>query len=191
MIPLTRKILVWFTNAGVTSNKLSAVEPQGNKRPMANLGGIYTYNNSTEFFKAVKMNSSYNGSFYSVGLGYEHIDPGYHTYGGYYFNNDLENITVNGSVRFFENKITLSGNVGKQRDNLDDKKLSELKRWVSAINLGYSPTEKLNLSLAFSNFQSYTHIRSQFVDINQLTPYDNLDTLDFTQLSRNASANVN
>jgi hypothetical protein len=30
-------------------------------------------------------------------------------------------------------------------------------------------------------------VRSAFETINQLTPYDQLDTLDFTQISRNAS----
>jgi hypothetical protein len=49
------------------------------------------------------------------------------------------------------------------------------------------PSEKLNLSSSWSTFQSFTNIRSQFVDINQLTPYENLDTLNFTQLSSNAT----
>ena len=35
------------------------------------------------------------------------------------------------------------------------------------------------------------NIRSQFVDINQLTPYDNLDTLNFTQLSSTTSVSLN
>ena len=61
---------------------------------------------------------------------------------------------------------------------------------VSSINVGYNASEKLNLSGSYSNFQTYTHIRSQFEIINQVTPIDNLDTLDFTQLSQSANFNA-
>jgi hypothetical protein len=62
-----------------------------------------------------------------------------------------------------------------------------MRRLVSAINVGYAPNQKINLSASYSNFQTYTNIRSQFQNINQLTPYDNLDTLNFTQISQNAT----
>jgi hypothetical protein len=45
--------------------------------------------------------SAYNGGVNlklkkgMVGVKYERIDPGYKTLGAYYFNNDLENITLN------------------------------------------------------------------------------------------------
>jgi hypothetical protein len=55
------------------------------------------------------------------------------------------------------------------------------------MNVGYTPSQKINFGLSYSNFQTFTNIRSQFVDINQLTPYDNLDTLNFTQISQNAT----
>jgi hypothetical protein len=58
---------------------------------------------------------------------------------------------------------------------------------VGSLNIGYTPTQKLNLGVSYSNFQTYTNIRSQFIDVNQLTPYDNLDTLNFTQISQNAT----
>jgi hypothetical protein len=45
--------------------------------------------------------------------------------------------------------------------------------------------------LSYSNFQTFTNIKPQFQYINQLTPYDNLDTLNYRQLSQNANMNVN
>ena len=43
----------------------------------------------------------------------------------------------------------------------------------------------------YSNFQTYTNVKPQFQYINQLTPFDNLDTLNFRQLSQNANVNIN
>jgi hypothetical protein len=43
--------------------------------------------------------------------------------------------------------------------------------------------------LSYSNFSSYTYIRSEFDEINQTNPYENLDTLNFTQLTQSAGLN--
>lgn len=179
-----------YATSGITHN-INSTEEVNNSKALSKLGNYFHTNNSSEYFNGYKINGAFTESNYSIGIGYERIDPGYQTFGGYYFNNDLENITLNGAVNLVDGKVSLGGNVGKQRDNLDDKKLSEMKRWVSAVNLSYTPGEKLTYNLSYSNFQSFTNIRSQFETINQLTPYDNLDTLNFTQLSENASFNVN
>ncbi|WP_437395114.1 hypothetical protein [Flagellimonas lutimaris] len=141
--------------------------------------------------------SAFNASIdYSVGNGalggsYERVAPNYRTFGAYYFNNDLENITVNASQTIFDNKLNIGVNAGLQRDNLDDSKASSMKRLVSAINLNYTPTEKLGINGSFSNFQSYTNIRDQFDYINQVSELDNVDTLNYRQISKNANLGIN
>jgi hypothetical protein len=142
---------------------------------------------SSAFYNAYKTSLNYQFQSYAVGVGYERIDPGYRTHGAYYFNNDLENITANGAASLVQGKVNLAANVGTQRDNLDNTKISEMKRLVGAFNVGFAPTQKLNLSASYSSFQTFTNIRSQFVDINQVSQYDNLDTLNFTQISQNAT----
>lgn len=154
-------------------------------------GAFFTPRISTSYYKAIKSSLTYSGNGYNVGLGYERIDPEYKTLGAYFFNSDLENITVNGATALAGGKINIAVNVGTQRDNLDGSKISTMRRWVSSVNLGFTPNEKLNVSTSYSNFQTYTNIRSQFVDINQLTPYDNLDTLNFTQIAQNLNLNAN
>jgi hypothetical protein len=154
-------------------------------------GNVFTPRISTSYYKAIKGNLSYAGNGYTVGLGYERVDPEYRTLGAYFFNSDMENITVNGATALAGGRVNVSANVGTQRDNLDDSKISTMRRWVSSLSIGFVPNEKLNLSANYSNFQTYTNIRSQFVDINQLTPYDNLDTLNFTQITQNININAN
>ncbi|MBO9202163.1 MULTISPECIES: TonB-dependent receptor [Niastella] len=147
-------------------------------------------NGSTAVYHAIKGTLNYNFRKSTIGLGYERIDPGYQTFGAYYFNNDLENITVNLAQSFLRDKASVSANVGVQRDNLDYSKSGTTRRFVGAVNMNYAPTERLQTSLNYSSFQTFMNIRPQFEYINQL-PFQQLDTLNFTQLSQNASLNVN
>jgi hypothetical protein len=148
---------------------------------------LYTPRISSSYYNAFKTSLGYQEEGYSIGVAYERIAPQYRTLGAYYFNNDLENITANGAVAMLQGKMNVAVNAGVQRDNLDKSKISTMRRLVGSVNIGYAPSQKLNLGMSYSSFQTYTNIRSQFVDVNQLTPYDNLDTLNFTQISQNAT----
>jgi hypothetical protein len=147
-------------------------------------------NGSTAVYHALKGQLNYNFRKSTIGVGYERIDPGYQTFGAYYFNNDLENITVNLAQSLLKDKANISANVGVQRDNLDYSKSGTTRRMVAAVNMNYAPTERWQTSLSYSNFQTFMNIRPQFEYINQL-PFQQMDTLDFTQISQNATVNVN
>lgn len=171
------------------SRDIRAPETQ-NSHPLAKADFIYQSRLSSSFYNAYKTSFDFQQDNYTLGVAYEHIDPQYKTLGAYYFNSDLENITVNGATTLFQDKMNMAVSAGTQRDNLDNTKVSTMKRMVGSVNINYMPSDNLNFSTSYSTFQSFTNIRSQFVDINQLTPYDNLDTLSFTQLSNNASVNA-
>ncbi len=138
---------------------------------------------------AIKSNITYRQDRYSLGLGYERVDPEYRTLGAYYFTNNLENATLNFSANFLDNKLSFSGNTGLQRDNLDNSKMNNTKRIVGSGNVNYVPGEKLNLNLSYSNFTSYTNVRSTFDYINETDPYENYDTLNYRQISQNTNLN--
>ena len=149
--------------------------------------GLFESRLSSAYYKAYKTSFNYQKDAFVLGFAYERIDPGYQTLGAYYFNNDLENVTANGSAGLLQGKLTIAASAGVQHDNLENAKVSSMRRMVGSINANYAPTQKLNISASWSSFQTFTNIRSQFETINQLTPFDNLDTLDFTQISRSAS----
>ena len=152
---------------------------------------LMTGNSSTVQYAAFKSQLNYSFLKTTMGVGYERVNPGYTTLGAYYFNSDLENITVNLAQSLLKDKVSMALNIGSQRDNLDNKKESTTRRWVGAINLNYLPTDRLQTSLNYSSFQTYMNIRPQFDYINNVNPIQNFDTLNFTQLSQNASLNVN
>jgi hypothetical protein len=151
------------------------------------LGGKMT----TNLYHAFKGQLNYTLGSSQLGVGIERIDPGYQTLGAYYFANDLQNITINFAQGLFKGKLDFSGNLGLQSDNLDDKKASATNRTVMAVNVNWHPCSKINISSQYSSFQTFTNIKPQFQLINQLTPFDNLDTLNFQQLSQTANINFN
>jgi hypothetical protein len=158
--------------------------------PLANMGFLYTPRVSSAFYNALKASFDFQKDAYTVGVGYERIDPQYRTLGAYFFNSDLENITLNVTTSIMSGKMNIAGSGGTQRDNIDNNKVSTMRRLVGSLNVNYTPSQKLNLSASYSTFQTFTNIRSQFVDINRADPtgtFRNLDTLNFTQLSRNAT----
>jgi hypothetical protein len=145
---------------------------------------FFPVRNSTQFYGAFKSSLTYSANFYSLGLNYERIDPEYKTLGSYFFNNDLENITVAPSVRLFKQKMNVSANVGVQRNNLNKQELSTVKRLLGSGAISYVPNQKWNFAAQYSNFKTYNKISQNF---NQ---FQTLDTLNFYQVSESASFNT-
>ncbi|ELR73214.1 hypothetical protein C900_05263 [Fulvivirga imtechensis AK7] len=184
-------LMAEYAISGITRDTRAPEASLESNKIFDNAGPLFTPRLSSSYYSAFKTGVNYQADAYSIGFGYERIDPGYRTLGAYFFNNDMESITMNTATAFFGGKVNVAANVGVQRDNLDNTKVSTMKRVVGSMNIGYAASERLNFSASYSNFQTFTNIRSQFLDINQLTPYDNLDTLNFTQISQNATLNTN
>jgi len=190
-LPLLKN-MVWQSNFGLSVLTQDIRSPKySDTVPLNWFIKFFGGRQSTNMYKAYKTELSYVVGSSKIGFGIERVDPGYQTLGAYYFNNDMENITANFAQSLFKGKINFSGNIGLQQDDLDHTKSGDNKRTVMALNLTYNPGPKLSLNMSYSNFQSFTNIKPQFQYINQLTPYENLDTLNFRQLSQNANFNVN
>jgi hypothetical protein len=173
-------------NSVVSDDKFSAIS---NERKF--WGGLFPARESTSSHWAYKAGINYEMSFGLIGLAYERVQPNFQTLGAYYTVNDLENITVNTSVRALDGKLSTSGNFGIQRDNLDNQKLFASRKAVGSLGVSYSINQNLSLNASFSSFNSYTHLRSVFDVINSQSPYENLDTLNFTQINRSTTFNTN
>ncbi len=148
-------------------------------------------NMSSATYHALKAQLNYVGENNRFGIGYERIDPGYRTLGAYYFTNDLENITVNAYQSLWNNKLSISLSVGYEHDDLEKSKASASSRVVGSANITAAFSERVNANLSYTNFQTYTNVRSNFELINQENNLDRLDTLNFVQLSQSANLNLN
>jgi len=88
----------------------------------------------------------------STGLEYRRIAPGYRSMGAYFFNNDVENITINQTYTFLKDKIFAKGSLGLQHDNLDNSKKATSKRNVGSLNLSYNINQNFGIDASYSNF---------------------------------------
>ncbi len=150
------------------------------------LGNLFDTNGTTEFFNAYNAKLNWQQEFYAINVGYERIDPGYETMGAYFFNNDLENITIGPSVRLLQSRLNLAANVGIQQNNLNKQASTENKRVVANVNATYAYSKKWNFTGNYSNFTTFTNIKPQADPFFQ----EVLDTLNFYQISSNAGASV-
>lgn len=146
---------------------------------------------TTGYYHAFKADVSYLFLGNTVGVSYERISPDYETLGAYYFNSDYENVTLNYARALFSDRLSLALSGGVQHDDLAGQKAELNLRFVGSINLEFSPNEDISTSLSASSFLGHRNIKSTFDYINAQTPYDNLDTLNFTQISNSVDLNFN
>jgi hypothetical protein len=174
-----------YAGSAVTSDIRSSKNETGVPGVYNHMGGLFTPRQSSSFNKAIKASMNYQFEKASLALAYERVDPNYRTHGTYYSRNDMENITINGQTSFLKEKINISMNAGLQQNDLNDQKAQRMRKLVSSVNASARVTKRLNINVNYSNFQSYTHVKNKFEEINNVRPYSNMDTLDFTQISQN------
>jgi hypothetical protein len=170
-----------YALSALTQNTLAINDLAANSQ--TGLHRLINGNETTSLFNAYNAALKYNLKFMSVALKYEHIDPGYKTLGGYYFNNDLENYTLAPSFSLFNKKLNLGLNTGYQRNNLSEEKQATTARWVGSLNVTFVPSKKLVLTGNYSNFSTFTRNRPATDPFY----FVGADTLNFYQLTQAAS----
>lgn len=176
-----------YHNSVLTTNK----EAQGDEKIQSLAGWFYSANSTTKSYNAFKTNLNYNiaSTRTLIGLGYERVDPFYRTLGGYFFVNDFENWTINFNQTLWKDHVSLNGNLGLQNSDIKKIKTNGQRRVVGSVNLNANITDKWSIGGDYSNFTSYSYIRTVFDDVKRLTPFEQLDTLRYTQISNNLSFN--
>jgi hypothetical protein len=153
---------------------------------------FYTDNKlSTRYYQAYSAGADYKIGRSTIGAAYQMVGTGYRTLGAYAVANDFQNITLNGSTNFFDAKLSLSGSIGRQQDDLEKKKDSYMNRTVGSLSANWQLTERLGLNAAYSAFNSVTRYRP-VEEIYMPDPiYYQIDTANYIHLSQQLSAGVN
>lgn len=148
-------------------------------------------NSSTKYYEAFEAGIDFKFEKFSTGLSYKRIEPEYHTLGAYNISNDFENISISASTAFFEKKLSVSGSLGLQHDDLENKKMTSMRRVVGSTNISYRPIERLSLTTSYSGYNSYTEVKPVEEQYVQNTVYDQLDTMNFIQITQTFSGGAN
>ena len=180
-----------FATSYFTSDTRTGSIPQGNVDKLVNY--FYNYKESTRKNSAFKIQVGYNIKKTILGLMIERIAPGYQSMGIYFINNDLENVAFNFSHVFLNNKLTIAGNMGTQQDNLKKIKSSTSNRFLGSLNVSYLPKENIYTSFNYTSFRSFMYVQPVFQSIAVLnqSQFQNLDTINFKQVSDNANYYLN
>ena len=181
---LTSKLHVEMSYAlSALTNNISLNDSVNANQEIKFLHPIISGNSSTSAYHAYNTGLRYTAETMSVGINFEQIDPGYKTLGGYFFNNDLRNITITPTFTLFQKKLNVAINTGYQVNNLGEDKSATTSRWVGSLNASYSNPQGLILNGSYSNFSTFTRNRPNTDPFY----YGPADTLNFFQLSQNAS----
>lgn len=171
-----------YALSGLTRNMLS--EEASNSQDYYSF--LMKSRTSTAYYSAYKSSLNYTVKKFNLRVQYEHVDPEYKTLGGYFFNNDLENYTFAPSLQLMQGKLNLNFNGGFQKNNLDEQSAGTTKRMIGSFNVSFAPNQKWNFNGQYSNFSTFTKNRIQPDPFFQ----NPMDTLNFYQVSRNASATM-
>ncbi|MBO0950293.1 hypothetical protein [Fibrella forsythiae] len=135
---LTRDLLLGIQNDQVPS--------------LRQLGTFMWLNSSSSFFTAGQASARYAFKQGSLQVLYQRVDPDYQSLGSYYFQNDVEQVTVNPTLRLIKGQLTISGSYGLSHDNLNHKRAATTSRTVSGLTINSLLAKGLNLGLTYSNF---------------------------------------
>jgi len=137
-----------------------------------------------------KASLAWQGKAHQWNLAYEHTDPDYRTLGAYYFNNDIENISLGGNLQALKGKLSLSGQAGLQRDNLDNRKSASMRRQVYSLQAQYRLGKSGMLSGSYSSFTSFTNTRPFTDYLQPNSPMLAWDALNFREISESGNVQL-
>ena len=113
---------------------------------------IIPINLSTQKFIAYSAAVGYKQKYFSLKLAYKWVEPGFKSMGTYFFNSDMEQISIAPAFQVLKNRLRFSGNIGLQWDNVRKQKTATTSRTVFSGGLNIDFTKKLGLDIAVSNY---------------------------------------
>lgn len=136
-----------LASSGFTQNAADPTTDEA-KFPFPNF--VLDRRTSTVYRKAINAGVDYLGESFNIGLGYKRIEPEYRTLGAYFFNNDLEDYTLNFGFNVANGRMRVNGYGGIQRNNLFGDQSSQFLRTIASLNAGYYHNS-FSVSLDYSN----------------------------------------
>lgn len=109
-------------------------------------------NATSEYYLAYSGGIGYNSGMFGIQLEYKHVDPNFRSMGAFFFQNDLQNITLSPRLSLLKGNLMFSGSIGMQQDNRKKLKMATTKRMIGMANLMWNMNEKFGVDANYSNF---------------------------------------
>ncbi len=115
-------------------------------------GFLMDHRESTQESNAIDAALDWKDKWGGAKLRFERIDPKYRSMGAYYFNNDLQKITLEPTVIAFKRKLRGSASLGLQHDNLSANKNLQTDRIIGSTRLDWTPLPQYSAGVSYSNY---------------------------------------
>ncbi|WP_395045962.1 hypothetical protein [Flavobacterium sp.] len=113
---------------------------------------ILKVNSSTQMYNAYQTEVRFEEKKYKIKAKYRLVEPDFQSMGAYYFQTDVENITIEPSAYLLKNKLRISSSFGHQRNNLLNKKLYTTKRIIGNVGLDYAVSKVFGFNAVYANY---------------------------------------
>ena len=95
----------------------------------------------------------YQSRPFQLGLIYRRVEPEYQSMGAWFFQTDIQQISVNPGVVMRKGKTRIQGRLGWQTDNLLQHKAADSQRVIGGISFSTNPSERFGFDIQVNNFQ--------------------------------------
>lgn len=115
---------------------------------------VIKLNGTSEYYVAYSGGIGFKEKNYSLKVAYKKIDPNFQSMGAYFFQSDLQNITISPTFNLLKGKFRFLGSLGIQQDNTKKQKQATTKRVIAMGNISWDINTKFGIDANYTNFSS-------------------------------------
>jgi len=143
------------------------------------LNKIIRVNATSEYYLAYSGGVGFRDRNFSLNVAYKHVDPRFESMGAYFFQNDLNSITIAPTLNALKGRLRLAGSLGIQEDNTMKQKEATTRRIIGMANISWDITDKVGLDANYVNFSTNSQPTVTLVENKYLLTQTN-NNLSFT-----------
>lgn len=147
--------LFWDADVATSiyTRDLSALPLSDDNDPtVTSFQSLMNINSSSSMYNSYQTEVRYEAKKYRIKAKYRRVEPDFQSMGAYYFQTDIENITLEPSFYFMKNKFKLISSFGHQRDNLLNKKSFTTKRIIGNLGFDWNVSKVFGLNAFYANY---------------------------------------
>ncbi len=141
-----------LAQSAYTANKQTAKSGDFDKFLLKMFGSLMDRRESTVEAQAIETALAWKDHWGSMAVHYKRIDPGYRSMGAYFFNDDVDNITFEPTVKLMEERLRVAASLGFQHDNLKGTRDLQTDRTIGSVRVDFSPGSRYAINAVYSNY---------------------------------------
>jgi hypothetical protein len=153
---ITVKGIFWESDGAISiytrDVRAEPVDSSGLSSTVKSLHRLFDPRLTSQLLYAASTQAGYRGSNINTSVRYKRISRDFKTMGAYYFQTDIEEITLQAGTSMFRRRLQMRGNVGFQRNNLGNDRLHTTRRLIMSFHTGVQLHMNLRLDATYSNF---------------------------------------